>query len=306
MRLTILRSIFLTFLTQPFVIAQDRAVTRHPVEKEARESVGEKEKTEFLRIRRDDMGQPIALETAIAKYVSGPKSKYPGVEVDLVGAVHIGGRDYYDDLNRRFRGYDSVLYELVAEEGTRVTPDQAKGGRSPVSALQVGMKDLLELEFQLEKIDYQAKNLQHADMTPQEFAKDMENRGDSMVQTLFRMMGAGLAMQASGNGGDAGLLLALLAPDRTRQLRRAMANQFQEMEATTIGMAGEDGKSTLITERNGKAFKVLEQELNAGKRKVAVFYGAGHLPDMATRLECDFGLQSAVDQTEYLEAWNLR
>jgi hypothetical protein len=261
---------------------------------------------EYLRISRGPSGQPLALETAIAKFVSGPQAKYPKVEVDLVGAVHIATSEYYGELNKRFREYDTVLYELVAEEGTRVTKEQATAGRSPVSALQVGMKDLLELDFQLEKIDYHAKNFQHADMTPAEFAEDMKDRGDSMVQTMFRMMGAGLAMQASGKGGDAGLLLALVAPDRSRQLRRAMAKQFQELEATTIGMAAEDGRSTLITERNAKAFKVLAAELAAGKRKIAVFYGAGHLPDMGQKLVQDFGLVSVPEKIEYLEAWDLR
>jgi hypothetical protein len=307
MRASTIAYLIFAFFANSYAVAQDQLnASPEAASTETKTAECKPEVVEYLRIRRSDSGQPLALETAIAKFVSGPQAKYPGIEVDLVGAVHIAENAYYRSLNKRFRSYDSVLYELVAEEGTRVTPEQANAGRSPVSALQVGMKDLLELDFQLEKIDYQAKNFKHADMTPAEFAEDMKDRGDSMLQTMFRMMGAGLAMQASGKGGDAGLLLALLAPDRSRQLRRAMAKQFQDLEATTIGMSAEDGRSTIITERNAKAFKVLSTELDAGKRKIAVFYGAGHLPDMGQRLVRDFGLVPVPDKTEYLEAWDLR
>ena len=41
-------------------------------------------------------------------------------------------------------------------------------------------------------------------------------------------------------------------------------------------------------DRNAKAFSVLEDELAGDAKRVAVFYGAGHLPDMAQRLEDDF------------------
>ncbi|MDA1178761.1 MAG: hypothetical protein O2931_08195, partial [Planctomycetota bacterium] len=62
---------------------------------------------------------PIALDTAIVSFepavVDGSKPQGAGVRVDLVAAVHVGERSYYDVLNRRFADYDVVLYELVAE-----------------------------------------------------------------------------------------------------------------------------------------------------------------------------------------------
>ncbi len=285
------------------VYGQDSAVSDKTTKEQAGKEI---DHPAFLRIKKSMSGQPEALETAVATYESADGSKFPGVRVDLVGAVHIGSKEYYEELNRRFKDYDVVLYELVAEEGTRVTPEDASASRSPVSAMQVGMRDLLELDFQLQVIDYQAENFRHADMTPEEFMADMKERGDSLLQTMFRMIGAGMAMQASGKGNDAGVLMAMMAPDRTRQLRRALARQFQDMEVSTAGMATKDGKSTLITERNAKAMKVLLQELEAGKKKVAIFYGAGHLEDMGDRLVKDFGLKPNHETTTYIEAWDLR
>ena len=46
------------------------------------------------------------------------------VVVDLVGAVHLGDKAYYERLNELFENYDAVLYEFVAPEGYEV-PAQA-------------------------------------------------------------------------------------------------------------------------------------------------------------------------------------
>src|SRR5688572_15580845 len=77
----------------------------------------------FIRVLRSDDGQPIAMQTSISRYV--PKDpKLDGVVVDLVSAVHVGEGAYYAALNKLFKDFDAVLFELVAPEGTRIP----KGG----------------------------------------------------------------------------------------------------------------------------------------------------------------------------------
>jgi hypothetical protein len=83
-----------------------------------------------------------------------------------------------------------------------------------------------------------------------------------------------------------------------------MAEQFETMEGQMAGLADKDGKSTLLTERNRKAFQVLESELKAGKKKIAIFYGAAHLPDMHERLMRDF--QAKPTENNWIDAWPLR
>ena len=79
----------------------------------------------------------------------GPRETANGdVQVDLVGAVHVGEKSYYAALNECFKKYDAVLYELVAPPGTRI-PKGAKPGAHPVAMLQNGLKDMLALEHQL-------------------------------------------------------------------------------------------------------------------------------------------------------------
>lgn len=269
--------------------------------KKAKKSKEAKEEL-YVRVSKED-GQPKALETAIVRFVGAPGSQFEGRTVDLVGVVHIGQLEYYRDLNARLAKYDAVLYELVAPDGTRIRPEDLENRRSVLASMQSGMKDMLNLEYQLEHIDYMAKNFRHADMSPEEFMEDMQSRGDGLWKMAARMMGAGLATQAS-TGGDAGMLMALLSTDRSKKLKQVMAKQLTEVEAVTAGMDDENGENTLIKGRNRKAFEVLRKELDAGKKNVAVFYGAGHLSDMAVRLQRDFGMKPT--ETLWLAAWDLQ
>lgn len=269
-------------------------------ETQASKESGKAKKLEFMRVVKDGK-KPQALQTAVVTY------RKPGVEnspeVTLIGAVHIAEATYYSKLNQLFRTYDALLYEMVSDPEMGV-PDPEERGVSPVSTIQVGMKDALDLSFQLDEIDYKARNFVHADMTPKEFFDCMESRKEGVMQMLLRSMGAGLAMQSSGKGSDIDLLAALVAEDRAKAMRRAFAGQMEMADGQMAAITGEDGKSTLITERNAKAFEVLAREIDAGKMKLGVFYGAGHLKDMDKRLKEDFGMEAV--KTEWMDAWDLK
>lgn len=279
---------------------------------------------EWVRVAEDENGKPRALEVAIVRYLPAklakqyhqaqsrqtePLSDLPQAReyVDLIGAVHIGDSGYYASLNRRFRQYQALLYELVAPPGTRVERGRGTSNLHPVGAMQNSMKSILEIEHQLEQIDYTRPNFVHADMSPEEFASSMETRDESFMKMYTRMMGQAIAMQseqaALGESTDFDLITAMFSQDRPRMLKTAIAKQFQSMESVLSGMSGPEG-STLITERNKRALDVLKKQLQAGKRKIGIFYGAGHLADMHERLVKDFGYQPVG--IVWLEAWNLR
>lgn len=256
----------------------------------------------FLRMTRTEEGNALGLESAIVRYV--PRDcGLEGPTVDLVAAVHVAEAAYYEELNRRFRDYDAVLYELVAPEGTRIPKGGVKTGGSPVSMLQMVMTRVLELDFQLNKVDYTAGNFVHADMTPEQFASTMKKRGESVFQTFFRMIGYAMAKQGDrAPFGDFRLLAAVFDNDRALAMKRVLAEEFQNMEGSLAAINGPDG-STLITERNKVALAALQRQIDAGKKKVAIFYGAGHMFDFEQRLQDDFGLTPL--ETTWLTAWNL-
>ena len=268
----------------------------------AEQPAAEKPNNSFIRLLRDAEENPIALQVAIVRCVSTDRTR-KGLTVDLVAAVHVAEKSYFEQLNREFATYDVVLYELVAPAGTRI-PAGGRKSDSPVSALQNGMKHMLELEFQLDVVDYSPNNLVHADMSPKQFADSMQQRGESTFGMFLRMMGYAMARQhASGKASDMQLLMALFDKNRAMALKRIMAEQFEDMEGALLAVDGPKG-STMISERNKVALKVLGKQIAAGKKKIAVFYGAGHMPDMLKRLQDDFRLKP-VD-TRWLDAWHLK
>jgi hypothetical protein len=266
---------------------------------------------EFLRLAVDDEGEPVSLDTAIVEYrAPGPAAagREPPLRVDLVAAVHVGGADYYDTLDRLFADYDAVLYELVAPPNARVP----KPGRRPAGAIgsaQQGLKNLLGLEFQLERVDYGAENFVHADLSPKEFDAAMQKRGESWWSMFTKLMRESMAraerQPAVGDVGVGDLFGILFGSgiDRQVRLRRLMAEQFTDMDVLTSAFGGEEG-STLITDRNAACLRILRDEVARGRRRIAIFYGAAHMPDFDERLREDFGLQPA--EPEWLEAWDLR
>jgi hypothetical protein len=119
---------------------------------------------------------------------------------------------------------------------------------------------------------------------------------------FFQMMGYGFAQQGKGGNTEMELLMALFAKNRAHKMKVAMAEQFDNMEGQMEVLEGKDG-STILTERNRKAFEVLDRELKAGKKKLGVFYGAAHLPDMEKRLLNDFGMKRSGER--WVTAWSL-
>jgi len=257
----------------------------------------------FVRLRRDEDRAVSHLETAVVRYARETSREDPPLRVDLVGAIHIADRDYYDLLNKRFATYDVVLYELVAESDVRPQPGQRSA--HPLSMMQVMMKNLLDLEFQLDGIDYAAQNFVHADLSPDEFAESMSQRGESLAKMFFRLMGQGIAVQSKSPTESSDMRLAwaaLFSPNRSLDLKRAMAEQFEATLAVPSVLDGPDG-STIITVRNGRAVEVLAEQVSAGQRRIAIFYGAAHLPDMEAQLKERFEL--LPQETEWLPAWSM-
>lgn len=270
-----------------------------------------------LLVRKNE---PQYLQTAIVSYVvrddsSQGKTLSAGetgrsqpawpkdLRVDLVGVIHIADRGYYEQLNKILRKYDVVLYELVAPEGTRVTPGQRPA--HPVSALQQSLTNMLGLAYQLDVIDYHRPNFVHADLSPEEFYQSMKEKGESTWAMLLRAFGyewaRSLSRQSTPN--DADLVRALFSKDRQLQLKRLFAQQLSEdVEGQIRALEGPQG-STLISGRNERVLAVLEDQAKKGAKSVAIFYGAGHMPHFHDRLT---QIGFAVEKTRWLNAWDLR
>ena len=281
-----------------------------------------KEPDNFVRFTDEKGGG--RLETAVVTY-----KNEAGVELKLVSAIHIGERSYFEDLARDFDAQDAVLYELVkekdaplpgpgdirrkAEEGAD-DADGPSGGMKAVGDLQRFLKDTLALEFQLDVIDYRKPNFVHADMDREQFEQAQAERGESfetmMLQQLMSAMTKPMPEALPGAGGEdmdqmlRELVRLVTRPDMERQIKTLIAKQMGQMQDAAMGLDGPGG-SVILTERNKAAVKVLEETLKAGeKKRISIFYGAAHMPDLAKRVR-DLGFKPA-GAPEWKMAWDLR
>jgi hypothetical protein len=255
----------------------------------------------YVRFVEDSSGA--SLQTAVSRFQNAQ-----GVHVDLVGAVHIADKPYFQDLNERFKHFDAVLYELVGG------PMPAQGDlkdrpRDPklawIGELHSRMQKTLVLESQLEQINYHASNFVHADMTVEEFEAAKEKKNESFLGLMFKafVVQSELAEQgqASTGPGLVKLLEILYRQDSSTELKRLIGREFDSMETLMAGMESGEG-TVIVTERNRIALKVMNAQIAKGRKNLAIFYGAAHLPSMEKTLK-EHGFK--LIKTEWLKAWSL-
>jgi hypothetical protein len=300
----------------PLVVLLIASATTARVARAAADDV--KEPAKYVRFTDEKGGG--RLETAVVTYKNDA-----GVELKLVSAIHIGERSYFESLNKDFEADDAVLYELVKEKGQPLPGPEAMrrkaaeggGGESnPIGQLQRFLKDTLALEFQLDVVDYSKKNFVHADMDRAAFEKAQAERGESFEMMMLQQLLAAMRNpQAHGlpGGADAAaedpekmlkeLVKIVTRPDMDRQVKTYIAKQMDQMQDAAMGLDGPGG-SVILTERNKAAVKVLEDTVKAGKKKISIFYGAAHMPDLAKRVRA-MGFKPS-GEVEWKAAWDLR
>ena len=228
------------------------------------------------------------------------------VTVDLIGAIHIADPEYYDVLNDRFQEYDAVIFEMIlprsASKNSIVTDYSESSAHSPdsplslVTSIQIWMKNSLKYAFQIEKIRYDRPNMIHGDMDLETFQQMILETGD-LTRIIYESAADSFLSQDPTYGW---LAAVMFSKDRTTVLRRIMA---RELVKTFDQAALQEREDTLIHARNQIALRQLRQEIQEGKKKIAIFYGVAHLPNFAKSLELDFHLKQ--DRIQWLTAWRM-
>ena len=256
--------------------------------------------TLFARVAENEQQQPLALQVAIVSYGLPGNRK---LRIDLVSAVHIGDRAYYANLNRRFESYDALLYELIAPKDAVITRDDNQS-KSVLSSTQLAMKNLLDLSFQLDEIDYGARNFVHADLSPKELSQSMHERGESLYVYFWRIFYASMNQYAKDPLGlnEMQKLSSMLTSRSDNAFKVMLAYELVDLDAYSE-ILGDDADSAVIGARNQRAIDVLREQLLDGAERVAIFYGVAHMPDMEQRLLQQLGL--VYLDTTWVDAWRL-
>lgn len=252
---------------------------------------------DFIRVKESE--KSTKLQTAVFGYEKG------GVRVDLIGAIHIADKRYFEFLNEWFENYEVLLFEMVGGENLG-------GGKRPVIADEAAeneenrlaglgkiygaMEKALGLTGQGALIDYFAENFVHADLTMAEFEALQEERGESMLSFMIK---AGLSADKPEKD-----------PDSIRLMRGILTGRSDlvKLELMHTMAAGDDqidsvgGENVIISDRNAKCMQVLEREIAEGNKKLGIFYGAAHFPDMERRM-LDMGYERVSEK--WLTAWRV-
>ena len=234
----------------------------------------QKTASQFVRVSEDE--KAARLQTTVTRY------EKEGVVVDLLGAVHIADQAYYEELNRHFRNYEALLFELIGGERLpeRRPEVAAKEGGSPLNEMYAMMRSAMQLSSQMEEVDYWKKNFVHADLTLAEFEKMQEARGESLMG--FAMASAIESEKSSpATAMDMGAVMRALLTGDANGLKHVMMKSLGTQDDQLSKLLGE---SVIIDDRNAQCFRVLDAQLGKGRRRLGIFYGAAHLPDMEKRL----------------------
>lgn len=270
----------------------------------------------------------------LTRTFAGPDGK----RVALVGAVHIGDPRYYGRMQTILDRHDAVLFEGVGAEhpgdlsrATIPAPEaraqelaalpprelpeglELEGGLDALSLLQTSMAETLELGFQRDEVDYRRSWWFAADVNLEELAKlfpdgpaaaIVENMAAESLNprrqaAMNKLVARTLAAAAKGLFGPKPLQLVL-----KEACAELLASQFaQEPGADPDTEEHSAFDTALIVERNKVVIERLEAMLqNPAARTIAIFYGAGHNPDLEQRL---VGLGYSPVADEWVPAWTM-
>ena len=250
-------------------------------------------------IRVDEDASAARLQTAVTRYERN------GSSVELIGAVHIADKAYYQKLSARFATYDSLLFEMIGGEKYAAAKPPAPAPAAPVKKEKdlSGLHQIyhtiarfLALTAQSDAIDYTTKNFVHADLTNAEFNQLQADRHESLLG--FALKAGKPDVEAPDQPDPAKLLQAILAGN-SNLVKLQIVHTLGHGDDQIAAIAGE---SVIITDRNQRCLAVMNRELAAGHQHLGIFYGAAHFPDMVKHL-----LELGYKRThqEWLTAWDI-
>lgn len=226
-----------------------------------------------------------ALQIASKTFVASAKPK-----VTLLGAVHIGEKSYYQQLQKQLDNADVVLFEGIGtdaeiKEIKKKCPEmKSKGGGHEENA------KLLKLECQTKNIRKQS-HFVHADMSMDEL---LDHKGIEMGKPLCERLRSSkpkVKSSATPPKGEAEKMRNTVALSLIKDMSHE--REFARQEHILI-----------LFKRNKLVMETLKTELPKYKegQEVIIFYGAGHMPDLELSLQ-DMGY--SLDASSWISAFSL-
>lgn len=154
--------------------------------------------------------------------------------------------------------------------------------------IQAKLASALGLEFQLTAIDYTNPAWRNSDLSIDEVERRLEEKGAS-GDMLFKMLDG-----SSFSAKLLGMILGMIekSPEMSMMAKIMMVETIAHADAMLEAQPGDMAKvmEVIIVDRNTAVLDDLRRALNEEQnvKSIALFYGAGHLPDFEARLVRDF------------------
>ncbi|KAJ3683380.1 hypothetical protein LUZ60_013607 [Juncus effusus] len=337
---------------------------KHPKEENKKELAASKEKKnksagdDFLRYNSSSGNADVAgeLQASIVSYKKRLPWRLlnPKFQVDLVSAVHIADKTYFNTLQEKLSFYDCVLYEGVSDKDKKEEDYESEKDYSIIGFIQRSIGKVLSMDFQLDCINYKGRNWYNADLDFETFSRLQEERGENMFSMAQDRVGSALKsysdstttqfdsiktkllkvsylvpmplaltllinftcsppenINKGNNNGDEnddfapdfGEFVEFLELGLGSGLKVVLARALTSTFAQEMNMENEEN-TVIIGERNKAALEELKRAINRGERKIAILYGAGHMPDLGKRLMQDFNLVPC--EINWVTAWEIK
>jgi hypothetical protein len=237
---------------------------------QAVDDAGKRWKTMIASSLTDAWGRPIQYALVTGEAVDGGEAPQRAVVTSLGP----------DGQSQDGKGDD------IRQEGKSASK---KGKKDP--GLQSKLADALGLTFQLDAMDSSKSNWRSSDMSMDQLQARFAAAGADGEQLLKMLDGSSLMGQL------ASFVLGFVksSPQLAATVKMMMVDMLGSADAMAAGPAElQKMMAVILIDRNDVVLKDLRGVIDTESRKdVAIFYGAGHLPDMEAKLRKDFGYVAA-------------
>ncbi|MGC8742331.1 MAG: hypothetical protein ACP5T0_00435 [Verrucomicrobiia bacterium] len=246
--------------------------------------------------------EKVELQVAVRRLIPN-KANSP--EIWIVAVSHIGESNYYHNIQSILDKSALVLYEGVGMSNSansikkiHTQKDKFTSSTKTESSFQEKIADTLGLVFQLDAIDYSKPNFKNCDMSFNQLQRIFTEKktAEKIISTEAVKEWEKVKDLYTGDSFAVQLMeIALKVIGSSPKIRAMMKMVFIE----TLGKVDGDLSQwsglpegvkelfqILIRERNKVIIEQLKKELlkKKGHRKISLFYGAAHCPDLENQI----------------------
>ena len=216
--------------------------------------------------------------------------KAGSTDVDLIGAIHAAEPAYYQELKRDLSNASLVLYEGVTDENQPRFTDAQREKAMNKSAYN-RLANTHGLVSQHRGIPYAQKHYRNCDMSFQQMQQTLQHeiaqggsKGNAAQQAYNELNSVNSAVR--GNNFMINTAISLIGSShalksRTRFMLVSMGAGKSEDHCSSPRL-----QTLMIQDRNAHVITELQKTLRKepNQRRIALFFGAAHLPDFEKRL----------------------